>query len=253
LYSSAVYNDEFSEFTEPEIVRKPVEDLVLQMKELGIDRLSNFPFPTPPEDTSIKIAENLLVQLGALELDKSRIKNLKDEQVTKITSIGKMMACFPINPRYSKMLVLASQQSSNEKIDRQQLLSYIICLISGLSVPELFIEGEALVLPDGQTEINSSTARDPIRVKYTEMRRSWLNGVKDSHTMLLGDLMLYLVAIGAVEYEEHRQFLDNNASKEICVQKFCETYGIRYKAIVEARKLRKQLTNTGEQIKNIVC
>ena len=44
LYSSAVFNDEFRLFTEPEIVRKPVEDLILQMKDLGIDRNVYFSF-----------------------------------------------------------------------------------------------------------------------------------------------------------------------------------------------------------------
>ena len=68
LYSSAVFNDEFARFAEPEIVRKPVEDLVLQMKDLGIDRIVNFPFPTPPTRDSLAAAENLLVQLGALQV-----------------------------------------------------------------------------------------------------------------------------------------------------------------------------------------
>ena len=144
LYSSAVFNDEFTLFAEPEIVRKPVEDLILQMKDLGIDRIVNFPFPTPPDDTSVKIAENLLVQLGALQLDKSKIKNMRDEQITTITKLGKSMACFPINPRYSKMLTLASQQKCIDN-GPNVILSYIICLISGLSVPELFIDGETVI------------------------------------------------------------------------------------------------------------
>ena len=62
--------------------------------------------------------------------------------------------------------------------------------------------------------------------------------------MLLGDLMLLLVAMGAVEYEQHVNN-DNKTNMETCM-KFCEQYGIRYKAIIEARKLRKQLINTGE-------
>ena len=77
LYSSAIFNDEFPKFAEPEIARKPVEDLILQMKDLGIDRIINFPFPTPPDETAVKVAENLLVQLGALQADKTRIKNMK--------------------------------------------------------------------------------------------------------------------------------------------------------------------------------
>ena len=88
--------------------------------------------------------------------------------------------------------------------------------------------------------------KEPIKVKYSQIRQSWLNGVPGSHTMLLGDLMLLLVAMGAVEYEQHvnkDSFInENNVDK--CA-KFCEQYGIRSKAIIEARKLRKQLINTG--------
>lgn len=39
LYSSAVFGD-FSLFSEAEITRRPVEDLVLQMKDLNIDKVS---------------------------------------------------------------------------------------------------------------------------------------------------------------------------------------------------------------------
>ena len=56
--------------------------------------------------------------------------------------------------------------------------------------------------------------------------------------------------MGAVEYEQHH---DNGKTDSTTtsndtldkVMKFCEQYGIRYKAIIEARKLRKQLINTG--------
>ena len=40
LFSSAVFGD-FSEFSEAEITRRPVEDLVLQMKDLNIDKVSD--------------------------------------------------------------------------------------------------------------------------------------------------------------------------------------------------------------------
>lgn len=235
LYSSAAYNDEFPLFTEPEIVRKPAEDLILQMKDLGIDRIINFPFPTPPDENVVRSAENLLIQLGALELDKSKIKTNRDEQVTKITNLGKTMACFPINPRYGKMLTVASQQSQQA----QTILSYVICLISGLSVPELFIDGDTLVKTEvPNTNKTEEKQTEQVKVKYSQIRQSWLNGVPGSHTQLLGDLMLLLVAMGAVEYEQHV-----NSSEKTCI-KFCEQYGIRYKAINEARKLRKQLVNT---------
>lgn len=38
LYSSAVFSD-FSQFSEAEITRRPVDDLVLQMKDLNIQKV----------------------------------------------------------------------------------------------------------------------------------------------------------------------------------------------------------------------
>ena len=46
--------------------------------------------------------------------------------------------------------------------------------------------------------------------------------------------MVLLVALGAVEYE-----VEDGV-------KFCEQNGIRLKAVTEAKKLRKQLTDTGK-------
>jgi ATP-dependent RNA helicase DHX37/DHR1 len=156
------------------------------------------------------------------------------------------MASFPINPRYSKMLTLASQQE-----DKSSILSYIICLICGLSVPELFIDGDTTITVNPTVPKNKNgkkhdqQAQEPqkIKVKYSQIRQSWLNGVPGSHSKLLGDLMLLLVALGAVEYELYKSSKDNTTN-DYSVMKFCEQYGVRHKAIVEARKLRKQLINT---------
>ena len=40
LYSSAVFNDDFEKFSPPEITRRPVEDLMLQMKVICSSRNS---------------------------------------------------------------------------------------------------------------------------------------------------------------------------------------------------------------------
>jgi ATP-dependent RNA helicase DHX37/DHR1 len=72
LYSSAVFNDQFEQFAAPEIQRKPVDDLLLQMKAMNIDKVVNFPFPSPPDLTQVKSAERRLVLLGALEEPKSK-------------------------------------------------------------------------------------------------------------------------------------------------------------------------------------
>lgn len=67
LYSSAVYNDQFEEYSQSEIQRKPVDDLLLQMKAMNVDKVVNFPFPTPPDVAQLKSAEKRLTILGALE------------------------------------------------------------------------------------------------------------------------------------------------------------------------------------------
>ena len=92
IYSSAVFNDVFPQFSVPEILRLPIEGIVLQMKSMNIDNVINFPFPTPPDRQSLTASEKLLVRLGAVEKDKKVISDL-----------GRMMAAFPVAPRFSKM------------------------------------------------------------------------------------------------------------------------------------------------------
>ena len=41
LYSSAVYTD-CAQFSKPEILSRPVEDLLLQMKSMNIDKVGNY-------------------------------------------------------------------------------------------------------------------------------------------------------------------------------------------------------------------
>ena len=67
LFSSALFNDEMQQFARPEIQRKPVEDVLLQMKAMHVDRVVNFPFPSPPDRQQLSAAEERLVQLGALQ------------------------------------------------------------------------------------------------------------------------------------------------------------------------------------------
>lgn len=47
--------------------RRPIDDLVLQMKSMDIDKVVHFPFPTPPDAKQLLGAENRLLLLGALE------------------------------------------------------------------------------------------------------------------------------------------------------------------------------------------
>ncbi|XP_064620973.1 probable ATP-dependent RNA helicase DHX37 [Lineus longissimus] len=214
LYSSAVFNDEFEKFAQPEMTRRPVDDLVLQMKDMNIDKVVNFPFPTPPSQEALLAAERLLTNLGALEPQQKRKKGAKNVPSARITPLGRTMAYFPVSPRYGKMLALGHQHD---------LLPYVVAIVAALSVQEVFIETMAPPTNDQEKEEFKQK-----RVFMMNVRKNWAGM---GHSLLLGDLMVLLKAVGACEYAG-------------CTPGFCGQHGIRLKAMKEVRKLRAQLTNT---------
>lgn len=124
-----------------------------------------------------------------------------DEWSSKLTPLGESMAVFPVAPRFAKMLCLSQQYN---------LLPYTVTIVAALSVQEFLL----------MTNDN-----------FSKVWRTWA-GVGNS--LLLGDVMVLLRALGAAEHA--------STTKE-GVEKFCGKCGLRYKAVVEARKLRVQLTN----------
>ncbi|XP_030438269.1 probable ATP-dependent RNA helicase DHX37 [Gopherus evgoodei] len=214
LYSSAVFSD-FEKFSPPEITRRPVEDLILQMKALNIEKVINFPFPTPPPTEALAAAEELLIALGALK-EPLKTGRLKELQIAKLSSpispLGITMASFPVAPRYAKMLALSKQHDC---------LPYAITIVSAMTVREFFEEFERPAVSEEETEkLKGKKAR------VIQMRRIWAG---QGPFQKLGDLMVMLGAVGACEYAG-------------CTPKFCEANGLRYKAMLEIRRLRGQLT-----------
>ena len=132
LYSSAVYERDFEEHAEPEILRMPIEGVVLQLKSMDLQHVVNFPFPTPPDRHSLVKAEKLLTYLGAIS------------SVGKITSVGQELSNYPLSPRFSKMLMIGHQHGC---------MPYTIALVSALASLELFI-------PENQLDNSSSIQPD---------------------------------------------------------------------------------------------
>nr|XP_039267641.1 LOW QUALITY PROTEIN: probable ATP-dependent RNA helicase DHX37 [Styela clava] len=219
LYSSAVFQD-FINFSAPEIASKPVPGLVLQMKQMNIERVVNFPFPTPPGIESLKSAEDLLISLGAVE--KPKPTNIRDKKQARfggpITSLGKSMAMFPVHPRFGKMLATASAK------DHKELLPYVITLVAALTVREIFAESHEP--PTSQEE--KEKLRQGSCSSYP-LKSVWSGGTNQS-AKAFGDLMVLLGAVGSAEY--------TGLTPQLCNQN-C----LRYKALLEIRKLRAQLTN----------
>jgi ATP-dependent helicase HrpB len=81
----------------PEIQRSDLAEVVLLLHSLGIREAASFDWLDKPDPQAVLRAERLLTLLGAL-LD------------AELTPIGRQMLRLPMHPRYSRMLVEASQR-----------------------------------------------------------------------------------------------------------------------------------------------
>ncbi|KAJ1820064.1 putative ATP-dependent RNA helicase DHR1 [Coemansia sp. RSA 2675] len=229
IFSSAVFNDQFPKFSEPEVMRMPIEGVVLQMKAMNLDNVTNFPFPTPPSRSALKKAERLLTWLGALDSNKGRI-----------TDLGRLMSVFPVAPRFAKMLIVGQQHGC---------LPYVISIVAALSVGDPFIKEfnldpdansstlaemgafgceESVALSEAKNMTSEEmAAKEQLRVKR---RQYWGAQAKLAGADPTSDILKWLTVIGAFEYA--------GGTDAVCAE-----YYVRPKAMSEIRKLRGQLTN----------
>ncbi|KAF3490623.1 Ecm16p [Arthroderma uncinatum] len=219
LYSSAIYEDSFAEHTEPEILRTPIEGVVLQMKHMGLHRIINFPFPTPPDRVGLAKAERLLKNLAALSAD------------GQVTDAGRHLTLFPLSPRFGKMLHIGHQHGC---------MPYTIALVSALSVSEVFMQENQLDLnptrpkgaDDDEEEDKVYTNADRLEDDAREQRR------KDYHRAQRifskhdekSDAMKFLTAVCAYAYAPDGD-------------QFCSEMFLRPNAMKEASQLRRQISN----------
>ncbi|OCK85273.1 P-loop containing nucleoside triphosphate hydrolase protein [Lepidopterella palustris CBS 459.81] len=210
LYSSAVFERDFEEYASPEILRTPLDGVVLQLKSMGAP-VVNFPFPTPPDRDSLQKAENLLSYLGAISID------------GKITKLGYELSLYPLNPRFARMLVMGIAHN---------LTAETIALVAALSVPELIIPENKLGLkdpPQGTSEIRTeqdnieAANRSRVRKAYNSAQAQLSNKAKTSDCIKLNNVVCAYA---------HASDTDD----------FCEKMFLSPKALQEASQLRSQLT-----------
>ncbi|KAF7291554.1 hypothetical protein HMN09_01246500 [Mycena chlorophos] len=220
LYSSALYENYFDKFAQPEILRMPIEGVVLQMKSMHIDAVVNFPFPTPPDRTAMYKAEKVLGFLGALgaSTGAGAGESTVDGQITEI---GRQMSLFPLSPRFSRMLVSGQQEGC---------LPYVISIVSSMSVGDPFFHEEGLVndVDDEQDEDSGAEADHAAK-----RRRKAFFETQHLHSSLgnfTSDIFRTLSVVGAYEYAGGGT-------------QFCADHFVRPKAMEEIHKLRAQISN----------
>ncbi|KAG1772266.1 P-loop containing nucleoside triphosphate hydrolase protein [Suillus occidentalis] len=238
LYSSALYEHYFESFSQPEILRTPIEGVVLQMKSMNIDAVVNFPFPTPPDRQVLKKAETVLTRLGAL----SSSPLLSQAGVSmstiggQVTPLGKAMGLFPLSPRFSRMLVGSQQHGC---------LPYVISIVAAMSVGDPFLHEEGLDADsesDGDDEglghiknasVRAKEARKARRRAFFESQQARLPSIHGSLGNFNSDIFRFLSVVGAYEYSGGGH-------------QFCKAHFVRPKAMEEIHKLRAQLSNIAD-------
>lgn len=211
LYSSAVFERDFAEHAEPEILRMPVEGVVLQLKSMDLQHVINFPFPTPPDRQSLVKADRLLTYLGAISGD------------GKITPIGRDLSIYPLSPRYSKMLLIGHQHNC---------MPYTVAMVAALAVQDIFVPESQLELSPLTRDLKSVYSNaDRIEDTAREQRRKDYNKAhyQFSRNSPTSDGLKSLTAICAYAYAP-------NPSS------FCAEMFLSPKSLQEASSLRQQLS-----------
>lgn len=220
LFSSAIYEEYFDQFSKPEILRMPVESTVLTMKSMGIDQIVNFPFPTPPDRAALAKAERLLITLGALDKKKA------------ITDLGRSMSVFPLGPRYAKILIVGNQL---------ECLPYVIAIVSALSVGDPFLDENDVGLVTNKPANDDESESEDIELEgdvqaELERKRKLRSKFYKSRAMFSrlderSDALKLLSAVCALDHVPK--------SKKVG---FMGDHFLRVKVMEEVQKLRKQVS-----------
>lgn len=103
LYSEEDFNLR-PEFTDAEILRTNLASVILQLLNLKLGELEDFPLVDRPDSRFIKDGYTLLKELGAVSLSGN------------LTTIGTRLARLPIDPRLGRMVLEAKNQGSFNEI-----------------------------------------------------------------------------------------------------------------------------------------
>jgi ATP-dependent helicase HrpA len=102
-------------FTQPEIQRANLAEVILRMKAFHFGAIETFPFVQPPSPAAIQNGYLLLQELGALDEERD------------LTPLGKDLARLPIDPTLGRMLL----QSQHEHATHEMLI-----ISAGLSIQD---------------------------------------------------------------------------------------------------------------------
>ncbi len=83
------------EYSDPEILRSALADVILRMLDLGLGDVDSFPFLDPPDPRTVNDGWRRLAEIGAVD------------DARRLTPLGKQLARIPIDAQLARMLVEA--------------------------------------------------------------------------------------------------------------------------------------------------
>jgi ATP-dependent RNA helicase DHX37/DHR1 len=234
-YSSSVYSRHLDAFALPEVLSRPLEDVVLAMKSMNISNVGNFPFPTPPDKSQLDAAVKLLANIGCIDV--SNIEREGGDGV--ITKLGAAIAKLPIGVRYGKMLLVAAQGN---------VLDYGIVMVSVLSEASPFAyrkENEAGNDESSNESDNDSEDMDEVD-KNNALRQERQKRKENSNLWRHdgGDILAKVLASGAYAYAGRGS---GGASESFACKRFCEENALNPVIMQRIHKMRLHLAKLAKQ------
>ena len=213
VYSSPAFVDIFPKHAPPEMCSVPLEGVLLNMKAMGIERVANFPFPSPPPIADIASSERVLVSIGALDTD-----------TKSITDVGRLMSRIPVSPRHSRTLVAALDA------DRRGVSngSGASCLQHAFGVVAALASDSPLLHDTLEAKRDPSSGENDARKKIREARKEFRNATCEA----LG------LAAMLVAFERQGR-----------TEGFCRRLGLHMRSMREMSELRRQLASTASRLR----
>ena len=280
LYSSAVFDDQFPQFEAPEIECMPITNMVLQLKAMGITNIQNFPFPSPPPESSLKRSLKSLINLGAL----TPVFRKRDEskQVTELTwqNIRHQLASvlpenyksaadtesLALNTYFNEPLL--SKEGADHEVLRQFLKRVSLPIVEGEKLTSL---GRAISLFPVPPHLAKVIVFAATSVKYTSEEQQRIQDFAILLASLTSVDNVFIHSRGQpVEKEQNEEsseisihdllftfhdsqsdiltnlnvagaFLLEYACSKDRAEHFCSKYNVKFKTLVEVLKFRDQL------------
>ena len=124
LYSEQDYLER-PRFTQPEIQRANLADVILRMKAFGLGDIERFPFLNQPAAKSIRAGYALLEELGAIAPGDDRAPGAP--AAVTLTPLGRELARLPVDPTVGRMILQARTEHA---------LREVLVIAAGLSVQD---------------------------------------------------------------------------------------------------------------------